>query len=137
VDITFGIKYAFGPGSDSVDNARALKALLEGLILLNRAYLIGHPAPNLYTSGVVYDRTTIWDTIPDLLHRGYGDCKSLSAYQIAMYRHRGIEALPVFRFFTNPDGSTDYHILVQTANGYECPSRVLGMGRNENQKPRF
>lgn len=128
----FEMPNAFVPGSDPTTNADALKALLECLIEINAAYIRSHPAPALYQSGVRYGRTIEWEPIPALYARGYGDCKSLTAAMVAQYRDQGIKARPVFRFRKRPDGRTDYHILVQTENGFEDPSKVLGMGQDEN-----
>ena len=91
----------------------------------------GHTVPTLYGSGVVYARTTWWENIPALYKRQWGDCKSLSCTLVAEYQMRGINAKPVFRFNPLPT-STDYHILVQNGNKYEDPSKVLGMGKDEN-----
>lgn len=133
MQITFNLPHVFRPGSNPTENAYVLRVLLECLIELNRTYLQFRPqTPELYESGVRYDRTTWWETIPALYGRQKGDCKSLTAALIAQYREQGIEANPVFRFRKNPHGGTDYHILVQTANGFEDPSKVLGMGQNEN-----
>jgi hypothetical protein len=130
--ITFNMPHVFSSDSNPVENARALRASLDYLIALNLAYLEHNRAPSLYGAGVVYGRTTIWDTIPALYARGFGDCKSLSAALIAEYRRSGTTANPVFRMVKKPDGTTDFHILVQTARGFEDPSKVLGMGKNEN-----
>ncbi len=134
MDITFNIPHVFHPGSSQEDNAYALRDLLDCLIQLNLVYLRSNAALGLYHSGVRYGRTQIWDTIPALYERGYGDCKSLTAALIAEYRMKGIACSPVFRWIERGDGSgaVDYHILVQTAKGFEDPSKVLGMGQNEN-----
>lgn len=156
MDITINVHQAFYPGASEVDNACALRALLDCLIALNLAYLKYHPVPSLYESGVVYGRTTIWEPTAALYlpnkfseegpkgklwwvpmgtsgGKKRGDCKSLSAARIAELRIKGIEANPVFRFSNRPDGSgyQDFHILVQTPNGWEDPSRKLGMGKDE------
>lgn len=136
MEICFTFPHAFVPGSNPVDNARTLRALLECLISINRAYLKTHTVPTLYRSGVRYGRTVEWEPIPALYARRYGDCKSLSAALIAEYRNLGIEAYPTFR--ANPNRMTqvdDWHILVETPRGYEDPSKVLGMGRHENGPP--
>lgn len=131
--ISFRLPHVFEPGSNPVDNAYALRVLLECLVGLNLAYLSRHDAPDLYRSGVRYGRTTEWDPIPALYQRRYGDCKSLSAALIAQYRMAGVDASPVFRFIPRArDGWLNFHILVQTAKGFEDPSKVLGMGQNEN-----
>jgi len=137
MQITFNLPHVFYPGASSEDNARVLMILLDSLISINQAYLRNHAAKDLYSSGVVYGRTQIWDTIPALYQRGYGDCKSLTAAYIAQQRRKGIECEPVFRWkrvgpHSKRAGNTDYHILVQTEKGFEDPSKVLGMGANEN-----
>lgn len=138
MQITFDLPHVFNPASKAEENAPALKALLECLININIAFRKRYPsAPSLYRSGVVYNRTLSWDSIPALYHRGYGDCKSLSAALIAEYRIAGVQANPVFRWVKNPNGNTDFHILVQTQNGFEDPSKRLGMGEHENAPPRY
>lgn len=136
MQIIFDLPHVFNYNSDEVENALALKNLLDCLVNLNISYLRTNPGTvPLYNAGVRYGRTLWWDTIPALYKRGYGDCKSLSAALVAQYKMQGKVARPVFRWVKNADGSTDYHILVETANGgYEDPSKVLGMGKNENSR---
>jgi hypothetical protein len=135
MQITIDLPHVFNPFSTEEENAYALRILLESLVALNRAFLRKHAVPTLYASGVLYGRTTIWDTIPALYARRYGDCKSLSAALIAQYRERGIPAHPVFRFYKEASGKTHYHILVmRTLRGvtaWEDPSKRLGMGKDE------
>lgn len=135
MQITIDIPFAFYPGSSLEMNAEALRILLDSLVELNLVYLRSHALPNLYRSGVRYGRTQVWDTIPALYARKYGDCKSLTAARVAELRLAGIEARPVFRYNYRQDGSGsfDYHILVQTPEGFEDPSKILGMGQNENR----
>lgn len=133
MQIEFNLPHVFRSGSDQTENAIVLRALLECLIDINRAYLRIRPeTPILYNSGVRYGRTTWWECIPALYSRGLGDCKSLTAALVAEYIEKGIPAKPVFRFRQNEYGGTDYHILVQTRQGFEDPSKVLGMGQDEN-----
>jgi hypothetical protein len=132
VKITFDLPHVFYPGASPVGNAMALRALLNCLIEINSAYLRDHTVKSLYNSGVVYGRTQIWDTIPALYQRGYGDCKSLTAALVAERRKQGLQAVPVFRFKQRTDGNTDFHILVRTPSGFEDPSKVMGMGKDEN-----
>ena len=47
-------------------------------------------------------------------------------------RKQGVMTNPVFRWIPNSTGGISYHILVQTPQGFEDPSRALGMGANEN-----
>lgn len=137
MQITFSISGAFYPGSDIVQDAQCLKALVGCLVALNVAYLssekrMARPVPRLYSSGVRYDRTVWWETIPDLYKRTYGDCKSLTAALCAEYMMRGIPTKPVFRWVEKPNGVKDYHILLALPDGtFEDPSKVLGMPDTE------
>jgi hypothetical protein len=126
---------AFRHDSTHVENAEALSALLDCLIAINTSYLTHRAGkiPRLFDSGVIYDRTQVWDSIPALYARRYGDCKSLTAALVAEYRLQGIEAKPVFRWVKRKaENDMIFHILVQTARGFEDPSKVLGMDRHEN-----
>jgi hypothetical protein len=134
MQITFDLPHVFYPGSSDEENSYVLRGLLEMLIYQNLGYLRSHNVPSLYRSGVTYGRTTIWEGIPALYKRGYGDCKSLTAALIAEYRKAGKRAVPTFRWKPRPDGYKDWHILVQTADGFEDPSKMLGMGKNENAR---
>jgi len=131
MQITFNLPHVFFPGSPREEDADALKALLECLIQLDLIYRRDHPTVSLYHSRVVYARTEIWDTTPALFDRGYGDCKSLTADVIAMYRLQGKAARPVFRWYDTPDGAKHFHILVQTQDGFEDPSKDRGMGKDQ------
>jgi hypothetical protein len=155
MDIVFNLHQAFYPGSSEVDNALALRALLEGMINLNLAYLRHHSTPPLYESGVVYGRTTIWEPTAALYlpnkhprrvgritywdplgnsgGKQRGDCKSLSAALIAEKLMKHQKAWPNFRFKKREDGSglVDFHILVETPSGHEDPSAKLGMNSDE------
>jgi hypothetical protein len=164
MQITFNLPHVFYPGASKVDNAYALRVLLDTLVNLNLAYLRTHKPPGLYQSGVRYGRTRIWEPIPALFlankqreslfnpfwipmgDRGgdkKGDCKSLATARIAELQHQGIEAKPVFRFAKRdknaPDSPLDFHILVQvdrkiSKTGWEDPSRILGMGKEEVER---
>jgi hypothetical protein len=133
MQLTLDVPHVFNPDSSEDENAYVLRGLLECLIYINRGFLRSHPnVPSLYNSGVRYRRTMVWDSIPALYGRRYGDCKSLTAARIAELREKGITANPVFRFKRNDRGELLYHILVQTGSGFEDPSKKLGMGANEN-----
>lgn len=135
MQITLNLMHVFHPGSPSVDNALALEALLDCMVALNLAFLRTHPGTKpLYSSGVRYGRTRIWEPIPALYARGYGDCKSLATARVAELRLSGIECKPVYRWVTRPNGVRDFHILVQTGDTFEDPSKTLGMGENENSR---
>jgi hypothetical protein len=131
MEISFCLPNVFNPQSSPVDDAEALKVLLDTLIKLNVSFCRKyHPKP-LYKAGVIYGRTTIWDTIPALYARKFGDCKSLSAALIAEYLVKGIPAIPMFRFKKRKDGGKDFHILVLVDGRFEDPSANLGMNRDE------
>ena len=125
----------FSPDASQADSSRALRNLLEYMVRQNMDDRRYHPEfPSLYRSGVVYARTTWWEPIPALFRRGKGDCKSLATALVAEYRLEGVWAVPVHRWIRNEDGTTDYHILVQSESGWEDPSRRLGMGYHENAR---
>jgi hypothetical protein len=125
----------FSPDTSPVENAYALRALLDCLVRLNESYLKYHPkTPALYRSGVYYERVDEWLPIPALYQLGYGDCKSLAAALIAEYRAAKIPCEATFRWIVRPHAPElvrDFHILVEVENGWEDPSKVLGMGKNE------
>ncbi len=127
MEITFNLPHVYFPGSSPEEDAYVLRHLLDCMVAVNRDYIRFHSPPALYRSGVVYERTTIWDSIPALFAKRYGDCKSLACALIAEYQLQQIPAKPVFRYVVRPDGNKDVHILVQTNKGYEDPSKVLGM----------
>jgi hypothetical protein len=126
--IVFNVVDAFQKQSSAVVNARALQALMKCLTDLNYFYLGCKPGTvPLYRSGVYYERTTIWDTIPALYARGYGDCKSLAACRVAELRRAGVPCRPAFRFIEGAN-MTMFHILVMNEDGtWEDPSKKLGM----------
>ena len=137
MDFEFGFSRVFCPGSDPVENAIELEFNINRLVQRNLTYLRYHAAPSLYHSRVVYGRTKIWLDIGRVLELGHADCKSLSSWRIAEMVHNKLckmKPKPVFRWKLRPDGSgiSDYHILIQTENGYECPSKTLGMGQQYN-----
>ncbi len=142
--ISYSMIHVFYPGSNKLLNARTLRASMDYMVNVNRIFLeecsrsgaVPLKYRDLYKSGVVYDRTVPWEPIPALVQRGYGDCKSLAAAWISQVHFFKRQACrPVFRFVDNADGSVDYHILVELANGtFEDPSKALGMGVNEVAK---
>jgi hypothetical protein len=156
MEITYNLPHVFSPEASQVDNACALRALLDCQIALNLAWLQYHAVPSLYESGVVYGRTKIWEPTPALIlpnkhprqagrmtiweplgttgGKKRADCKSLGPALVAQYRHQGKGARCVFRFMPRQDGTgfLDFHILVEFPNGdHEDPSRILGMGSEQ------
>lgn len=138
MEIALDLPHVFSTGAYVSENAAVLETLLDALIRIDEIYLSYHAVPTLYRSGVRYDRTEIWDSIPALYFRGYGDCKSLTAARVAELRKMGRNARPVFRFKPqNVPGHYLYHILVLTEDEsgspiWEDPSKTLGMGQDEN-----
>lgn len=138
MEITFSFPHVFHSTASQAAEAVALNLCLEFLVGINRAYLRDHSTKSLYRSGVVYGRTVEWDSIPAVIQRGYGDCKSLSAWRIAELRESGSECRPTFRWVRRRNGKKDFHILVAVARQggsplWEDPSKTLGMGANENR----
>lgn len=136
--ITFNLPHVFHESASEVEDAETLQVMLEALIGVNRVYLRHHPdTKSLYRSGVVYGRTKEWESIPAAMARGVADCKTVTAWRIAELREKGVKCRPVFRFRVRRDGGKNVHILVaqdnQSADFWEDPSKVLGMGRDENR----
>jgi len=145
--VAFQLGKAFSPGSSPRENARKLYALLGCLKAINLAYIqrrglvgvdaYGSVVPT-YDTPVYYDRTIVWDSIPALQARGYGDCKSLACAIGAEYEYRGYKTMPVHRYVRAEDSDTgqmQYHILVLGPYGFEDMSKVKGMGYHENAAP--
>lgn len=137
MEVSFNLTHVFYPTSDTQADSYVLKALLDALIKIDLAYLRAHTVPNLYSSGVRYGRTTLWEPIPEVINRGYGDCKSLAAWRVAELLRQGIGARAVHRWMVRDGGGKLFHILVQRSQpdgsvGYEDPSKALGMGKDEN-----
>jgi hypothetical protein len=134
--VVFTLPHVFHASSDLAENAAALEPLLECLCDIDLSYRKFHPSvETLYQSPVYYERTVVWDATPALYKRGYGDCKSLSCALVSEYRAAGHFARPVFRFVPPTQaekGQFQYHILVLGPNGWEDPSKIKGMGKNEN-----
>lgn len=130
--IVFTVVDAFDKRSLATKNAIALSALMRCLTDLDSLYLElraakGDHVPFLYDTPVYYERTIVWDTIPALYARGFGDCKSLAACRVAELRRIGIPCQVVFRFDANAN-MTMFHILVMHEDGtFEDPSKVKGM----------
>jgi hypothetical protein len=126
--VVFRIDRAFNTRSSKQENAIALEVLLAALCALNRIWLQCYPGtPPLYATPVFYERTVVWDTIPALLSRGFGDCKSLTACEIAEFRESGVWCRPVFRFQGDPSAIM-FHILIMFEDGtWKDPSAERGM----------
>jgi hypothetical protein len=115
------------PWAGESDLAPALAALTG----LNLSIMRRHALPQLYDSGVRYQREAIahgrpreqWLTAPVVLSRGAGDCEDLCCYRAAELRLKGIAAIAMAR-----PSSVGWHIVVKYPDGQiEDPSRKLGM----------
>lgn len=113
--------------------AEALKAYLEGIVLVNRVILRTQPMPELYKSGVRFRSEPSkqqWDYVPNflaLIEQGYGDCAPLTAARVAELQHAGERAS--VKVYWRPERSPiPFHAQVRRADGtVEDPSRLLGM----------
>lgn len=117
----------------SVD-AKHLRIMLDALVRLDLLELQQRRYPDLYKSGVKYEREPKepgrferWKTISDLMRTGVGDCEDLASARVAQLRMMGIRAVPWLKRRNNT-----WHVVVRYPNGrIEDPSRRLGMGRKE------
>lgn len=112
---------------------RVINAMCAALVEADVVWLTAHPeAPSLYESGVRYveepPREEWFADVPTVLKRGYGDCDDLASWRAAelIVRH-GVEASVFTQRQVDRDGSTLYHVLVQSPLGVEDPSSALGM----------
>lgn len=115
----------------------SLTAALAGLTAFNVEWLRAHPsAPSLYTSGVRYRRegkgSEDWQTFPDLLASGFGDCEDLAGALAAELIVSGED--PDARAIARRVREGLWHIQVERGDGtIEDPSRVLGMGASSSK----
>lgn len=119
----------------SVD-AQRLRIVLDALVRLNLLELKDRRYPDLYKSGIRYQREPKtpgrfehWQTIRDMMNTGYGDCEDLASARVAQLRMMGVRAVP---WLKRRPGSSTWHVVVRYPNGrIEDPSKILGMGRKE------
>ena len=134
------ITAAFRSGSAREESHVYLQILLNALVKLDAAYLRFHPdAPKIYESGVRYHREPPgyeqWLQIPCILQQRWGDCEELAAWRVAELLREGEYAWPCFRWRRSKKVLT-YHIVVCRQDGaIEDPSRIMGMGWDEDWKP--
>jgi hypothetical protein len=86
-------------------------------------------APNLYASGVRYQREPIgrerWQTASETFQRGYGDCEDLALYRCGELWAAGETDARCVVIDVRPGLK---HCVVKRANGeIEDPSKRLGM----------
>lgn len=112
---------------------QAIESAVETLARANVAYLKKHPkTPPLAKANIHYERelklggAERWQTIPEILKTGRGDCEDLSAWRIAELRVRGYRAKP---HVTGKRGK--WHIQVKVKYGKKTviydPSKEMGM----------
>lgn len=124
---------SMGPGA-----AGAIEKAVDALAAVDEVYLLGNPStPALGKSGVRYEREERvlgqperWQSIPEILSAGKGDCEDLAAWMIAAFRVKGINAMPkVVPASEALNGR--WHIVVAVHTGKKIkfydPSRALGM----------
>ena len=122
----------FVPQSTLAGGTAAVDAALAELTRRDLVYLRTRSpnAPALYSSGVRYVEEPItseyWRTIPEVLAARQGDCEDLCAWRAAELQYQGLPARAFAVVFRDRLGVL-YHVLVQTPQGVEDPSRVLGM----------
>jgi hypothetical protein len=114
---------------------QAIEAAVETLARANVAYLAKHPntpsfarAPIRYQRELRLEGAERWQTIPEILKLGYGDCEDLAAWVIAEARIKGIKAKP---FVSGKRGKWHIRVKMKTrGGGIEIfdPSRDKGMG---------
>jgi hypothetical protein len=118
---------------------RSLEAIMACAVTLNAICLETHDEtqiPYLYDSGIRYrreprgrpvyeGREERWDTIPQVMEQGWGDCDDLAMWRVAELNVReGIAARAIFEEV----GMGSWHVLVEHPDGtLEDPSEHLGM----------
>ena len=115
---------------------QAIESAVETLARANFAYLDKHPdtisfaqAPIKYQREFKFSGAERWQTIPEILERGHGDCEDLSAWVIAEARKKGLKAKP---FVTGRKGKWHIRVKIKTRSGkieIFDPSREKGMGK--------
>lgn len=130
----------FNGPEDKTDAFLSIRAIIHGCDFLYRCdvdYLIayGKKVPGFYESGIRYETPEnacggdVWQDIPTLLRRGFGDCKDLACFRAAeLTVKEGIYAKPIVRRKWMQNGFALYHVVVMYPDGrIEDPSAALGM----------
>lgn len=113
---------------DSPKDVEAYQHLLDCVTAINRWYLAnGWRKHRLYRSGVRYEPEPlgleIWQTVPTLYLRKFGDCEDLACARAAEIGGRAV----IERAGNNPSGGRNFHIVVRKGRRREDPSKRLGM----------
>ncbi len=121
------------------DLARIIRTVTSAQVAINKAYILENNVPDLYESGVRYQREPRgqkfeeFAAIPIILARGWGDCDDLAPWRVAELRQKYGEKANIRiqwkpRNPKKPKGATLYHVVVRRENGViEDPSLILGM----------
>lgn len=109
--------------------AAYIDAALEALTALNAVMLDERGLPDVYASGVRYQREhpgrERWKNVAECIATGTGDCEDLATWRAAWLR---VHAAEPARAIAVPGGPNTIHIVVQRADGtIEDPSADLGM----------
>jgi len=112
---------------DAPAEPEILEALCAGLVAANVELIPIYGLPPLYQAGVIYRREPKgrerWQLAPQTFSIGHGDCEDLATWRAAELRLGGVDArVRIYRA-----SRRTMHVIVETPNGYEDPSRVLGM----------
>lgn len=118
-----------------------LELYFEAQVTANCIWLKLNPdAPNLYASGVEYDREgmpEVWLDIPAILAQGYDDCEGLACWLAAEARTRAPNSigpskrpLAVVKLKQTKRSGLWHALVCDKATGQIFdPSKKLGMGR--------
>jgi hypothetical protein len=133
----FGIYNGDADGKDAALSMRATEHGCDFLFRCDVDYLLayGNAVPRFYDAGLRYKSPEdacggdIWQDIPTLLGRRYGDCKDLSCFRAAdLVVRQKVDARPIVKRRFYPSGFALYHVVVLLPNGdIEDPSKILGM----------
>lgn len=127
--------------SGEQNTREVIEHAVEALAESNLIYLAKNPrVPPLARAGIKYrhdktERPELWLSIPEVIARGWADCKCLAAWRIAELRVRGIVASPRISNCRNlkylKSCGAHYHVAVNAIIGGRPvvmdPSKELGM----------
>lgn len=105
---------------------------IEALAKTNYVFLQMYPdTVPLYQSGVYYREEPFGQEdffdIPTVLEQGFADCEDLAAWRVAEYWSVGWPAQPIVTWDMFKNGDILFHVRVQSPDGLEDPSALLGM----------
>jgi hypothetical protein len=123
-------------GAEGAFTPAALSLWLDSMVKWNRLLIETHRIPELYSSGLRYQREDYDSVHPEdwrdaiaMLKHGGGDCEDLATLRVAQLQKAGEPARVVFVERPHAKGRL-FHILVERGDGtLEDPSRMLGMTR--------